>query len=173
MLLLLFREWMKDRMSEGLVQIYSGARHGKSAAAYGRAIQEACAGKNVVIISFLKGTLQGDILKRLEPEIKFFRFEKSEEDFDHLSLESQTEEIRNMKNGLNFARKVLTTGECNLLILDEVLGLLDNDIISIEDLKRIVDAKADDVGIIMTGIHLSDEVCELADEISVIEPLNY
>ncbi|MFR6393327.1 MAG: hypothetical protein ACLUN0_10940 [Roseburia sp.] len=27
-----------------------------------------------------------------------------------------------MKNGLNFAKKVLVTGECNVLILDEVLG---------------------------------------------------
>ena len=70
-------------------------------------------------------------------------------------------------------KKVLTTGECSLLILDEVLGLIDNGIISVEDLQRIVEAKADDVGIIMTGIHLEDKVCELADEISKIEAVNY
>lgn len=160
-------------MSDGLVQIYSGIGHGKSAAAYGRALQEACSGKNVVIISFLKGSIQGDIVKRLEPEIKFFRFEKNEEDFDHLSEESQIEEIQNIKNGLNFAKKVLTTGECGLLILDEVLGLLDNDIISVDDLRKIVEAKSEDVSIIMTGINLTDDVCELADEVSIIEPLNY
>lgn len=160
-------------MDKGLVQIYSGAGHGKSAAAIGRAIQEACDGKNAVIISFLKNTKNDEFLKRLEPEVKFFRFEKSEEDFCRLSPEKQQEEIFNIKNGLNFAKKVLTTGECSLLVLDEVLGLLDNGIITIEDLKKILEAKSEDVSIIMTGIRLSDEVCQLADEVSKIEALNY
>ena len=39
-------------MEEGLVQIYSGEGHGKSAAAIGRALQVACNGENVVIIRF-------------------------------------------------------------------------------------------------------------------------
>jgi cob(I)alamin adenosyltransferase len=68
---------------------------------------------------------------------------------------------------------VLTTGECGLLILDEVLGLIDNGIISIEDLRHIIDSKAEDVGIIMTGIQLNDDVCQIADEIFKIEPVNY
>lgn len=160
-------------MDKGLVQIYSGAGHGKSAAAIGRAIQEACDGKNAVIISFLKKTKNEEFLKRLEPEVKFFRFEKNAEDFCQLTPEKQKEEIYNIKNGLNFARKVLTTGECSLLVLDEVLGLLDNGIITIEDLKKILEAKSEDVSIIMTGIRMSDDVCQLADEVSKIEALNY
>ena len=160
-------------MEQGLVQIYSGEGHGKSAAALGRAIQVASSGKNVVIINFLKGTQNEEFLKRLEPEIKIFRFEKSEEEFAQLSEERQQEEIHNIKNGLNFAKKLLTTGECSLLILDEVLGLIDNGIISVEDLKHIVEAKSDDVSIIMTGIHLNDKVCEIADEISRIDAMNY
>ena len=74
---------------------------------------------------------------------------------------------------MNFAKKVLTTGECSLLILDEVLGLIDNGIITVEDMRHIIEAKADDVSIIMTGIRLDDKVCELADEISKIEAVNY
>lgn len=160
-------------MEKGLVQIYSGAGHGKSAAALGRAIQVASSGKNVMVINFLKGTSNDEYLRRLEPEIKIFRFEKSEEEFCQLSEDRQREEIQNIKNGLNFAKKVLSTGECSLLILDEVLGLLDNGIIEIEDLKKIMEAKSDDVSIILTGIQLSDEVCEIADEIFKIEALNY
>jgi cob(I)alamin adenosyltransferase len=160
-------------MNNGLIQVYSGEGHGKSAAALGRAIQFASEGKNVVIINFLKGYQNEEILKSLEPEIKVFRFEKSEEEFSHLSDERKQEEIHNIKNGLNFAKKVLTTGECGLLILDEVLGLIDNGIISIEDLGHIIDSKAEDVGIIMTGIQLNDDVCQIADEIFKIEPVNY
>jgi cob(I)alamin adenosyltransferase len=160
-------------MKNGLIQVYSGEGHGKSAAALGRAIQFAGEGRNVVIINFLKGNQNEELLKRLEPDIKVFRFEKSEEEFSQLSDERKQEEIRNIKNGLNFAKKVLTTGECSLLILDEVLGLIDNGIITIEDLGHIIDSKADDVGIIMTGIHLNDDVCQIADEIFKIEPVNY
>lgn len=160
-------------MEKGLIQVYGGEGHGKSAAAMGRAIQVAGTGRNVVIINFLKGNQNEEFLKRLEPEIKIFRFEKSEEEFSQLSEERKQDEICNIKNGLNFAKKVLTTGECSLLILDEVLGLIDNGIISIEDLKHILEAKSEDVSIIMTGIHISDDVCQVADEIYQIEAVNY
>lgn len=157
-------------MEQGLVQVYSGEGHGKSAAALGRAIQAAGMGEDVVIINFLKGSSQNDeFLKRMEPEIKIFRFEKSDEEFAQLSDERKQEEVQNIRNGLNFAKKVLTTGECSLLILDEVLGLIDNGIINIEDLRLILEAKAEDAGIILTGINLSDDVCRLADEIFHIE----
>lgn len=159
-------------MEQGVVQIYSGEGHGKSAAALGRAIQVAGSGKNVVMIHFLKGTQNEEFFKRLEPELKIFRFEKSEEEFSQLSEERKKEEIYNIKNGLNFAKKVLTTGECSLLVLDEVLGLVDNGIISADDLKHIVDAKSEDVSIIMTGIHLSEGICEIADEIFKIDAMN-
>lgn len=160
-------------MEQGKICIYSGDGHGKSPAALGKALQAASQGRQVVIIQFMKGKglEESDFLKRLEPEIKFFRFEKSEEDFIRLSPMAQQEEIQNIKNGLNFAKKVLNTGECELLILDEVLGLLDNEIISCEDLKNILQSKAEDTTIIMTGIQLTDEICMLADEVSRIETL--
>lgn len=160
-------------MERGMIQVYTGQGHGKSAAALGRAVQTACEGKNVAIINFLKRTRADEFFKRLEPEIRIFRFEKSEEEFDLLSEEQQQEEISNIKNGLNFAKKVLSTGECDLVILDEVLGLVDNGIITTEDLKKIVEAKDDEVNLIMTGIRLQDGICEIADEVSQIEALNY
>ena len=160
-------------MEKGFVQVYSGEGHGKSAAALGRAIQVASAGRDVVVINFLKGYQNEEFLKRLEPEIKIFRFEKSEEEFAQLSDERKQEEIYNIKNGLNFAQKVLTTGECGLLILDEVLGLIDKGIITIDALRHILEARSDDVDIILTGIRLSDDVCQLADEIYKIEAVNY
>ena len=160
-------------MEKGFIQVYSGEGHGKSAAALGRAIQMAGTGRDVVIINFLKGNQSEELLKRLEPEIKIFRFEKSAEEFSQLSEERKQEEIYNIRNGLNFAKKVLATGECGLLILDEVLGLLDNGIITIDDLRLILEARGEDVSIILTGIKLNDEVCRFADEVYQIEAVNY
>lgn len=157
-------------MAKGLIYIYAGDGRGKSPAAIGRAVQAATEGKHVVIIQFLKGKGQedSDFLRRMEPEIKLFRFEKSDENFEELSEERKADEIGNIRNGMNFARKVLATGECDLLILDEVLGLVEKGIVSVEDLKALLECRGD-TDVILTGIKLSDEICVLADEVSRIE----
>ena len=163
-------------MERGTIHIYSGDGHGKSPAALGRAVAMACQGKNVVIIQFLKGKglEDSEFLRRLEPEIKLFRFEKSDGNYAELSDEQKADEIMNIKNGLNFAKKVLCTGGCDLLIMDEVLRLIDNRIITVEELKMLLDMRADDsMDIIMTGITLNDEVCKLADEVTRLENIKY
>ena len=159
-------------MKEGTIYIYSGDGHGKSPAAFGRAVSMACQGKNVVIIQFLKGRglEDSEFLRRLEPEIKLFRFEKSDSNFVELSNEQKADEIINIRNGLNFAKKVLCTGGCDLLILDEVLRLIDNGIITVEELKKMLEMRSDEaMDIIMTGAALNDEVFVLADEVKKLE----
>ena len=162
-------------MRQGAVHIYSGDGHGKSPAALGRAVITAALGKNVVIIQFLKGKGLADteFIRRLEPEIKVFRFEKSDMIFFELSEEKKTEEVINIKNGINFAKKVLATGECDLLILDEILGLIDNHIITVEELKSLLSARDEETDVILAGISLNDEICMLADEVSKIETIKY
>lgn len=161
-------------MEAGKIQIYGGDGHGKSPAAIGRAIEVASLGRDVVIIQFLKGKgkEEENFLKRLEPEIKIFRFEKSLESFEDLDAAQKEEEISNIRNGINFAKKVLCTGECDLLILDEVLGLIDNGIITVQDLQKILECKAEETTVIMTGIQLTEETCQLADEVSKIETIS-
>lgn len=155
----------------GNIQIFAGNGHGKSPAALGEALLAAARGRHVVIIQFLKGKglEDSDFQKRLEPEIKLFRFEKSDCDFFELPKEKQQEEVQNIRNGLNFAKKVLSTGECDLLILDEVLGLVDNSIIGEEELKSVLEVRGEDTDVVMTGIYLSEEMRALADSVSSLE----
>lgn len=161
-------------MGKGLIHIYTGDGRGKSPAAIGRAVQAAAEGKSVVLIQFLKGKGLGDsdFVRRMEPEIKLFHFEKSDENFEQLSDEKKQEEIQNIKNGINFSKKVLSTGECDLLILDEVLGLVEKDIISVEELKNVLECRGE-TDVILTGINLKDEICILADEVSKIETVKF
>lgn len=128
-----------------------------------------------MIIQFLKGRglAQTEFAKRLEPEIKIFRFEKSAEDFSLLSDEHKAEEKQNIRNGINFARKIFNTGECSLLILDEVLNLIDNEIITVEELKTLLAGKPEEMEIIMTGVTVNDEVCALADNVTKVETMHY
>ena len=91
-------------MSSGVVQIYYGDGHGKSTAALGNAIHAASEGKSVIVIQFLKGKMEKELefLQRLEPEIKFFRFSKSDAPFDELGADEKKEESINLKNGFNY-----------------------------------------------------------------------
>lgn len=161
-------------MEKGSVYIYAGEGRGKSQAAIGKAVQTAVAGGRVVLIQFLKGKglEDSEFLRRLEPEIKLFRFEKSDEIYEELSEERKQDEISNIRNGINFARKVLSTGECDLLILDEVLGLVEKGILPVEEMKNLLECRGA-MDVILTGINLSDEVCILADEVSKIETVKF
>ena len=160
-------------METGLVKVYCGDGRGKTTAAIGRAICAASQGKTVIIIQFLKGRNEEELsfIKRLEPEIKLFRFEKSEDFYDQLTQAQQSEEVINIKNGINFARKVVQTGECDVLILDEILGLLDNKIITIEDIKGITENKGEEMELIFTGRFINEELMEIADSVSKVETL--
>ena len=123
-------------MGKRIVQVFYGPGKGKTSAAVGQCIRAASLGQSVIIIQFLKGkdAEEFNFLERLEPDIKLFRFEKSEESYDLLLPSQQKEEKQNILNGFNFAKKVIDTGECDVLVLDEVLGLLDIGLIEVSDI---------------------------------------
>ena len=130
-------------------------------------------GEERIIIQFLKGKMgeKIDFIKRLEPEIKVFCFEKSEKEYQSLSPEEQQEEVMNIRNGLNFARKVLSTDGCDILILDEVLGLVDKDIITLDELKALIETGDGDTELVLTGIQMFDELFPYADDVFRINTL--
>ncbi|MCR5586222.1 MAG: cob(I)yrinic acid a,c-diamide adenosyltransferase [Lachnospiraceae bacterium] len=157
-------------MKESIVQIYYGKGKGKSSAAVGQCIRAASMGYSSIIIQFLKGSDMEEYayLSQLEPQIKLFRFERETESFDSLSTVKQKEEKQNIINGFNFAKKVANSMECDVLVLDEVLGLIDLGIITIEDILSIVETH-NLKRLVITGLRLPDELAEYADVISKID----
>lgn len=154
-------------MKQGKVQAYYGYGRGKTSAALGHAIQEASKGGNCVVLQFLKERDDDEIefARRLEPQIKLFRFQKSADLYDNLSEDVKFEEELNMKNGLNYARKVLVTGECSLLVLDEVLGLLDKKILTTEELVKLLQARTDETTVILTGRVMDEALLPYIDQV--------
>jgi cob(I)alamin adenosyltransferase len=160
-------------MNKGLVIVYYGNGKGKSSSAIGHAICAAGMGASVAIIQFLKGNNQKEIefLKRLEPEVRLFSFEKNAEFFEELNEEQRQEEIQNIKNGLGFAKKVLVTGESTILVLDEILGLLERGIVTLDDIKMLIDAKDEETELILTGTYMQKELMQYVDAVYEIKSI--
>jgi len=161
-------------MEQGKITVFSGDGRGKTAAALGLALDAAADGKTAVIIQFLKGRglAESIFCKRMEPDIKIFRFEKSEVDVESRTADQQQDDVSSIRNSLGFARKVLATGECDILILDEVLGVIDNKIISVDELRELVSHRGS-TQVVFTGRVLSGELCTFVDEISQISTVRF
>ena len=158
-------------MGKRIVQVFYGPGKGKTSAAVGQCIRAASLGQSVIIIQFLKGkdAEEFNFLERLEPDIKLFRFEKSEESYDLLLPSQQKEEKQNILNGFNFAKKVIDTGECDLLVLDEVLGLLDIGLIEVSDIIKLIELRDDYTRLVLTGRNLPEELREYVNIISKLD----
>ena len=163
-------EYIGGFMEKGIIQVYYGEGRGKTSAALGNAIREVSNGKTAYVVQFMKGQLSTDYLNKLEPEIKIFRFERCSEGFDELSDEEKQEQKVNIQNGLNFAKKVLVTGECDMLVLDEILGLVSEDMATEEQILELLRAKSPFTDIILTGRTKLPAVFEVADHILNIVP---
>lgn len=158
-------------MEKGLTEVYCGTARGKTTLAMGQSLQAASEGQSVIIIQFMKGkeSQAMDFLQNLENlDIKIFRFEKQDTCYEELSEQEKSEEKQNILNGLNFARKVVVTQECDVLVLDEILGLLDSGIADADAMAEILKLKRETMHIIMTGRELPEKLRGYVDSITTL-----
>lgn len=157
-------------MDKGIIQIYYGEGQGKTSAALGNAIRKASNGQSAYVVQFMKGQLDTEYLTRLEPEVKVFRFERCSEGFDVLDEAEKQEQKQNIQNGLNFAKKALVTGQCDMLVLDEVLGLVKEGMATEDQILEVLQAKSLYTDVILTGRDSLPRVFDMADNILNIVP---
>ncbi|MBO6108976.1 MAG: cob(I)yrinic acid a,c-diamide adenosyltransferase, partial [Eubacterium sp.] len=132
-------------MDNKISHAFYGRGKGKTSAALGQALRDVKEGERVTIIQFLKGRAGDDFefLKRLEPEVQVFRFDKNAVCYRELSIEEKEEEKQNILNGIHYAHKVIETGESNIIVLDELLGVLDLGILNAEQVIELLTMEGD------------------------------
>ena len=157
-------------MKKGNIEIYCGSGRGKTSLALGKSIRACVENKSVIIIQFLKGRENGEytFLENADIGIRVFRFEKSERYYEELSEQEQQEQKANVRNGLNFARKVITAHECDVLVLDEILGLPGYGIASCEEINEILQVNQNGMEIILTGRDMHEELKQYVDAVTVL-----
>ena len=83
----------------------------------------------------------------------------------------EDDDALNIRNGLSFARKVMVTGGADVLILDEVLGLVDLGILPQDELRQLLAVRPEEMQLIITGKVFPEELKDCVDLVSRIETI--
>ncbi len=152
-------------MRKGNIFIYYGEGKGKTTLAIGQGIRAVGEGLSVIMIQFLdyNNTKEGIPLKALEPDFRIFRFEKIRENINEFDDNTKKDILMEIKNAFNFTRKIIETGECDVLILDGIIEAVEKEYISKEDLCYILSKKEAYMDIILTGTSVDDLLKEKSD----------
>lgn len=149
-------ERIKGRQGYGLVQLIYGNGKGKTTAALGQAIRCAGAGKKVAIIYFDKGGDSHYNERLIIAQIKQIDFWPTGRDridpitnrFDFSISDVDKEEAG---RGLKLAQKALTSGEYQLVILDEINSTISLGMLAEQAVLQVIDQKNPDTELILTG----------------------
>ncbi|MEM1483790.1 cob(I)yrinic acid a,c-diamide adenosyltransferase [Oscillospiraceae bacterium PP1C4] len=153
----------------GLIHVYCGDGKGKTTAAMGLAMRASGVGMKVLIVQFLKGQETGELRSlALLPNVSVIRgnpsgkfsFQMDERELQH-TYDLHT---KNLLTAIEAAR----AGNCDLLILDEIMGALSASLIDEDLMHNFIEHKPESLELVLTGRNPPDWLLEKASYISEI-----
>lgn len=159
---------------KGLIHIYTGEGKGKTTAATGLAVRFAGSGGKVLFTQFLKDGHSGEIeimdsIKNITCLLPDFNF--------GFTWNMTDEEKVNAKNAYSaYLEDVFERaggGHYGLLILDEVIGADNSDLIPHSRLINFLKHRPESLEVVLTGRGPSEDILKLADYISEINCIRH
>ena len=156
---------------KGYLQVYTGDGKGKTTAALGLSLRAAGAGLKVYIAQFLK---QGDYseikaLKQFSDVIVLEQFGLGQ----FVKGQPTQAEINAAREGLEKARQVLSSGDYDVVILEEANVAVAIGLFPVEDLMDIIRQKPEHVELVITGRGAAPEVMEKADLVTEMKAVKH
>lgn len=154
-------------MTNGLIHVYYGNGKGKTTAALGLAVRASGSGKKVVIVQFLKDSNTSELNNlRLLPNITILRGTAAKVFVSRMTPE-QLDETRRIQNAnLKQAIDFITSGNCDVLVLDEALDAYQLDLLDKDLFKSLVFCKPAGLELIITGHKRDEEIISAADYVT-------
>lgn len=156
-------------MEKGLIEIYCGDGKGKTTAAVGLAVRAAGRGLRVCLVQFLKGRETGELVSlAMLPNIRVIRSKQSGK-FTFQMDERELQAVYDLQTkDLLTALEVMRAGECDVLILDEIMAALSTGTVDEDLLRSLMEQRPGTVELVLTGRNPPDWILEQADYISEI-----
>jgi len=177
---------------KGLVLCNIGDGKGKTTAAMGQAIRASGAGLNVVILQFVKSKKKPKEQRQpsewpVSNEVNFFDKVKMGSDLGRIICEPIGEgfvgilgdkkqrevHIREALHGLEKARTIITGGEYQLVILDEILSAVDLGLLTEDDIINLINNKPYQVHLMMTGHKKYPKIFKLCDTVTEMKAIKH
>lgn len=160
---------------KGLVHIYTGDGKGKTTAALGLGVRACGSGMKVLMVQFLKSRNTGELcaLKRLEPDftvIRGFNCTKFVWDMTPEEVAQASNEAAEIFENI---KRIVSKGEYDLIILDEILGVLSLGFISETAVLELITSKPEPLELILTGRGTSEALINAADYVSSIRAVKH
>lgn len=153
------------------VHVYTGDGKGKTTAALGLALRAAGAGWNVFIGQFLKGMISSEeaALQRFGAQVTLRQYGRDA----FVRRGPQGDDVESAQRGLAECAAAVTSGKYQLVILDEanVAALLQ--VLAVEDLIALIDARPSNVELVLTGRGAHPRVLERADLVTEMRELKH
>lgn len=149
-------------LEQGLIQVYTGDGKGKTTAALGLALRAAGHGLQVYIVQFMKGWPDYGELAALEqqPNITLVQFGRP----DFVDRDKpDPQDARMAQEAWQHALDILSNGQYDVVILDEINVALDYGLLSLRQVLALLDAKPQHVELVLTGRAAHQEIVQRAD----------
>ncbi len=171
----------------GLVQVYTGDGKGKTTTAIGLGFRAAGHGLKVCMIQFLKGAhYLGELESaRKVKNFKIFQFgapcpwsKDMEKGIIHCGtcrycFTIHKEDHEKALLGIEFAREATTSGDYDVVILDEINVAMAKGIIPVPEVLELMKAKRKDVELVLTGRGAPKEILQAADLVTEMKAVKH
>ena len=146
---------------KGLIQVYTGDGKGKTTAALGLALRAAGRGAKIAFVQFMKGSpVYGEIVSlAMLPGVTHVRTGRTQCIFKGDETEADFAEAR---RGLKLAAEFMSSGEYDLVVLDEINVAVDFGLLTADDVAAALDKKAEGTEVVLTGRHAPQEFIDRA-----------
>jgi cob(I)alamin adenosyltransferase len=159
----------KDR---GLVIVITGNGKGKTTAAFGQALRAIGQGYKVFVLQFMKGRKYGEFIAA-EKYLPRLTIHMSGLDSFVMRDNPAAIDIELAQKGLDTARKAITSGKYDMVILDEINVALDFKLIKLKEVIELIKNKPPALDLILTGRYAPKEIIKLADMVSEVQEIKH
>ncbi len=160
------------RLEQGLVELYTGDGRGKTTAAIGLAFRAAGRGLHVHIIQFMKGDeTYGEFAScKAHPLIEIEQHGRKEFVNPH---EPTTVDLELAARAMARAREVLSAGEADVVILDELAVAIAFNLVDLDDVLALLDLRPPHVELVITGRSAPQELIDRADLVTEMREVKH
>jgi len=157
-------------LEKGYIQVYTGNGKGKTTAALGITLRTICAGNKVFFGQFMKGQ---DYSEKKACQLLAGLTMEQFGGQNFLNGIPTEKDISDAKKGLEKMKTVLSSGEYDLVVFDEINTTLFFKLLTVEEVLAVLDLKPEKTEVILTGRYAPQEIMDRADLVTEMKEIKH